>query len=267
MASWPCSRKPRELRLPRHAVRGVPRDRSRTGAVCNQDRLPPARGGRHARRGTAHAVAHAHHAPRASRVEPARGTQAPRPARLGASFRTMWVAPSLGRRDACRVLRPSARPPSPPRCRFLRSGSRHPSIAWWLSRPLRRREAGCRRRRRASCAGSRARPGAFFETFVGEEDNWLPPDNFQEDPGPKIAHRTSPTNIGLLLLANLTAHDFGYISAGIAGRADDRRRFAPWPGCPGTADISTTGTTRGPCSRFLRATCRRSTAAISPATC
>ncbi|HEX5709551.1 MAG TPA: glucoamylase family protein, partial [Pyrinomonadaceae bacterium] len=51
----------------------------------------------------------------------------------------------------------------------------------------------------------------FFEEFVGEEDNWLPPDNFQEDPQPVVAHRTSPTNIGLLLLSTVAAHDFGYI--------------------------------------------------------
>ena len=50
----------------------------------------------------------------------------------------------------------------------------------------------------------------FFETFVGDEDHWLPPDNFQEDP-PVVAHRTSPTNIGLLLLSSLAARDFGYI--------------------------------------------------------
>jgi cyclic beta-1,2-glucan synthetase len=50
----------------------------------------------------------------------------------------------------------------------------------------------------------------FFETFVGDEDHWLPPDNFQEDPE-IIAHRTSPTNIGLLLLSTLAAHDFGYV--------------------------------------------------------
>ncbi len=49
----------------------------------------------------------------------------------------------------------------------------------------------------------------FFEAFVGAEDNWLPPDNFQEDPVPVIAHRTSPTNIGLLLLATVSAHDLG----------------------------------------------------------
>jgi cyclic beta-1,2-glucan synthetase len=51
----------------------------------------------------------------------------------------------------------------------------------------------------------------FFETFVGDEDHWLPPDNFQEDPRPTIAHRTSPTNIGLLLLSTLAAYDFGYV--------------------------------------------------------
>ena len=52
----------------------------------------------------------------------------------------------------------------------------------------------------------------FFETFVGPEDHWLPPDNFQEDPAPVIAHRTSPTNIGLSLLATSSAHELGYVS-------------------------------------------------------
>ncbi len=51
----------------------------------------------------------------------------------------------------------------------------------------------------------------FFETFVGDDDNWLPPDNFQEDPEPVIAHRTSPTNMGMLLLSTVAAHDFGYL--------------------------------------------------------
>lgn len=54
---------------------------------------------------------------------------------------------------------------------------------------------------------------AFFEEYVGEEDNWLPPDNVQIDPPNGVAHRTSPTNIGLALLTNLTARDFGYITA------------------------------------------------------
>jgi cyclic beta-1,2-glucan synthetase len=51
----------------------------------------------------------------------------------------------------------------------------------------------------------------FFEHFVGPEDHWLPPDHFQEDPRGLIAHRTSPTNIGLLLVSNLAAYDLGYI--------------------------------------------------------
>jgi cyclic beta-1,2-glucan synthetase len=51
----------------------------------------------------------------------------------------------------------------------------------------------------------------FFETFITEEDNFLPPDNFQEDPAPVVAHRTSPTNIGLYLLSVAAARDFGWI--------------------------------------------------------
>jgi len=51
----------------------------------------------------------------------------------------------------------------------------------------------------------------FFEEFVCQEDHWLPPDNVQIDPANGVAHRTSPTNIGLALLANLAARDFGYI--------------------------------------------------------
>ncbi|MFZ2106945.1 MAG: glucoamylase family protein, partial [Roseiarcus sp.] len=53
----------------------------------------------------------------------------------------------------------------------------------------------------------------YFETFVTKGDNMLPPDNFQEEPTPAIAHRTSPTNIGLYLLSVASARDFGWISA------------------------------------------------------
>jgi cyclic beta-1,2-glucan synthetase len=51
----------------------------------------------------------------------------------------------------------------------------------------------------------------YFETFVTAEENFLPPDNFQEIPKPAIATRTSPTNIGLYLLSTVTAHDMGWI--------------------------------------------------------
>ncbi len=51
----------------------------------------------------------------------------------------------------------------------------------------------------------------FFETFVTPADHMLPPDNFQEFPGPVVAHRTSPTNIGLYLLSAASARDLGWI--------------------------------------------------------
>ena len=66
------------------------------------------------------------------------------------------------------------------------------------------------------------RTWSFFETFVTADDRFLPPDNFQEDPAPVIAHRTSPTNIGLYLLSVASAHDFGWI--GTAEAADRLER-------------------------------------------
>jgi cyclic beta-1,2-glucan synthetase len=58
----------------------------------------------------------------------------------------------------------------------------------------------------------------YFENFVTPEDHMLPPDNFQEDPAPVVAHRTSPTNMGLYLLSAISAHDFGW--AGLADTMD-----------------------------------------------
>lgn len=58
----------------------------------------------------------------------------------------------------------------------------------------------------------------FFTTFVTSEDHWLPPDNFQEDPSPVIAHRSSPTNFGLYLLSIVAARDFGWI--GLTGTVE-----------------------------------------------
>lgn len=53
---------------------------------------------------------------------------------------------------------------------------------------------------------------AYFEDFIKEEYNYLPPDNFQEYPFKGVATRTSPTNIGLYLVSILTARDFGFIT-------------------------------------------------------
>ncbi len=51
----------------------------------------------------------------------------------------------------------------------------------------------------------------YFEEFVNHKNNYLPPDNYQEDPPNGIAYRTSPTNVGLAFMAFLTARDLGYI--------------------------------------------------------
>lgn len=51
----------------------------------------------------------------------------------------------------------------------------------------------------------------YFETFVSPDDHMLPPDNFQEDPKPVLAHRTSPTNLGLYLLSTVSARQFGWL--------------------------------------------------------
>ena len=58
----------------------------------------------------------------------------------------------------------------------------------------------------------------FFEETLRPEDRFLPPDNLQEQPGPKLARRTSPTNIGLSLLAHAAAHSLGLIDAPLMAR-------------------------------------------------
>jgi cyclic beta-1,2-glucan synthetase len=52
----------------------------------------------------------------------------------------------------------------------------------------------------------------YFDDFVGPQTNWLPPDNYQESLNVEIAQRTSPTNMGLWLLAAVAANDFGWIT-------------------------------------------------------
>src|SRR5208283_147080 len=87
-----------------------------------------------------------------------------------------------------------------------------PDIARWASLPP--PVEGAKPLSQAAATALRLiarRTWRFFEKFVTVEDNFLPPDNFQEDPKPALAHRTSPTNIGLYLLSVVAAHDFGWI--------------------------------------------------------
>ena len=87
-----------------------------------------------------------------------------------------------------------------------------PLIAWRISRPPASRAAALSAAETLMLRHLARRTWRFFTTFVAAEDHYLPPDNFQEYPPVGVAHRTSPTNIGLALLSNLAAHDFGYAS-------------------------------------------------------
>ena len=105
--------------------------------------------------------------------------------------------------------RPEAWPAALP---FLLLWAVSPAVARWISVP--RSTAPTQP---LSASDARAlrliarRTWRFFTTFVGPEDHALPPDNFQETPSPVVAHRTSPTNIGLYLLSTVAARDFGWV--------------------------------------------------------
>lgn len=86
-----------------------------------------------------------------------------------------------------------------------------PLLVWWADRPLRRRQARLTEDDRRALRLLARRTWGFFETHVVAEDHHLPPDNVQLEPVERVAHRTSPTNIGLSLLATLAAHDFGWV--------------------------------------------------------
>jgi cyclic beta-1,2-glucan synthetase len=128
-----------------------------------------------------------------------------------ASFlRLMWASTALSVISLVLLswLRPSALSVAAP---FLLAWIFSPFIAYRISLGPRTRQVALTRADMSLARAIARRTWRFFETFVGDDSNWLPPDNFQEDPHPKIAHRTSPTNIGLLLLSTIAAHDFGYI--------------------------------------------------------
>ena len=86
-----------------------------------------------------------------------------------------------------------------------------PFITWLVSRPYTLEAENISEAESTNLRMLARKIWYFFETFITKEDNWLPPDNYQEAPVERIAHRTSPTNIGLCLLSYLTANDFGFI--------------------------------------------------------
>lgn len=131
----------------------------------------------------------------------------------GAELRSMWFTPVFALAAAALLWwrNPEALPVALP---ILLLWFVSPVLMDWLGRPRRQRQAVLSETRIRFLRALTRRTWAFFEVNVRAQDHWLPPDNVQEYPTPRLARRTSPTNIGLSLLANLAACDFGYLTVG-----------------------------------------------------
>ncbi len=142
--------------------------------------------------------------------------------RLRAFYRQLhWGVASPRVRVCC--CSHSDRKPGPVAVPLIVLWALSPMFAWHMSLPPKVAEkTALSPRERHSLRLLARRTWRFFEKFVSAEDNALPPDNFQEDPVPVIAHRTSPTNLGLYLLSTTVAHDFGWIGVvDMAKRLED----------------------------------------------
>lgn len=128
---------------------------------------------------------------------------------LVTSFIKMWPSPMIAAASfyLIRFYSPGSMIWAAP---FLVAWAIAPVIAWAISRPHVLRKTRLKSDQATYLRQLSRKTWSFFENLVTAEDNWLPPDNLQQYPVPVIAHRTSPTNIGLSLLSNLAAVDFGY---------------------------------------------------------
>jgi cyclic beta-1,2-glucan synthetase len=107
------------------------------------------------------------------------------------------------------VMRPQAWPVAVP---ILALWAMAPLVAYWLSVPVSTRRAPLGLEDGEFLRAVARKTWRYFDTFMGAEDHALPPDNVQIVPHLTVAHRTSPTNIGMALLATLAAHDLGFIA-------------------------------------------------------
>jgi cyclic beta-1,2-glucan glucanotransferase len=130
--------------------------------------------------------------------------------RLRVFVKEMAASPliALGSLALVAMVRPQALAASMP---VLALWAAAPLIAYALSRPVAPRRVVLGAPDREFLQSVALKTWRYFETFIGPEDHALPPDNVQLVPELAVAHRTSPTNIGMALLATLAAHDFGFI--------------------------------------------------------
>lgn len=89
-----------------------------------------------------------------------------------------------------------------------------PLVAWWFDQEVQPRRSRVTAEQQHFLERLARRTWRYFEDFVTATENWLPPDNIHQNPEIAVAPRTSPTNIGMSLLADLAAVDFGYCSVG-----------------------------------------------------
>ena len=129
-----------------------------------------------------------------------------------AEWRELWFAPAAAAVLTVSIvfINPAALLPAIP---VLLLWAASPAIAAWTRRNVQSREEALTPDDCLFLSRLARRTWLWFETFVGPEDNWLPPDNFQEIPDPEVAHRTSPTNIGMMFLSSITAWDLGFLSS------------------------------------------------------
>lgn len=153
---------------------------------------------------------------------------------LGQAYLSMWIEPLLSvvafvylffyDRETIKVATP-----------ILSLWLLAPLITWWVSRPLAKQASQLSKSGTEYLQKLARKTWAYFENFVTAAENWLPPDNYQEVPVEIIAHRTSPTNMGMSLLANLAAYDFGYLGMGelverTAGAMDTMKKLEKYNG-------------------------------------
>lgn len=141
----------------------------------------------------------------------AASAQASASTRFGAIARKHWAVPLVA--IALLAALWSARSPTPLIASVLCVvWGAAPIWTWWVSRPRpKRRDASLPLADQAYLEGMARDTWRLFERCVGADDNHLPPDNLQLTPQAMVAHRTSPTNIGLYLLSAACARKFGWI--------------------------------------------------------
>jgi len=129
---------------------------------------------------------------------------------LPAYLKWLWQSPLVATSVGGLLLRfrPRALPVAAP---FLAAWAAAPLVAWRVSQPTPPLRTDLSTEQSHYLREVARQTWRYFDTLVGPADNWLAPDNYQEDKN-LIAHRTSPTNMSLALLSTLAARDFGFIT-------------------------------------------------------